>query len=358
VQAITLVAVNQHHLQPTRIAGGGLSGLLLLAAIKHHDPKADVLLFERSSQLSRRHTWSFHGHDVPAASWAWLEPLISHSWEGYRVKFPGYERSFTSRYHSIRAEKLAEWIEGKYASSLRMGEEAPAGAVLTTGWPALPPGAEVGYQKFWGLHVRTKEAHGLTTPLLMDATVNQEDGYRFFYLLPWSSHELLAEDTYYADGPTLEQEKIRAEITRYLEKNNFGPFEIIHEESGALPLPFHEISSAGPVALGAAAGIFHPVTGYTVPHTLRQIEAYLGANLLATQAMMKAELKFYYFLNRMLFRSAGAAGRRRVLERFYRLPEPLIQNFYAGKLSLAQKIRLLAGKPPVRLSAAIKEIFR
>ena len=131
----------------------------------------------------------------------------------------------------------------------------------------------------------------------------------------------------------------------------------MHEESGALPLPFHEIGPAGLNALGAAAGIFHPVTGYTLPHTLRQIEAFLEANLEATQTKMKAELKFYYFLNRMLFRSAGAAGRRRVLERFYQLPEPLIQNFYAGKLSLAQKIRLLAGKPPVRLSAAIKEIF-
>ena len=222
------------------------------------------------------------------------------------MKFPGFEREFSTSYHSIRAEDLAKQIEEKYSSSLRLAQEAPAGSLRATGWPALQSGAEVGYQKFWGLHVRTEKPHGLTTPLLMDATVNQEDGYRFFYLLPWSSHELLAEDTYYADGANLSADSIRGEILNYLAKNNFGPLEILGEESGALPLPFHEIGTVGPAAIGAAAGIFHPVTGYTVPHTLLQIEAYLAGNLGPTQAKVRAELKFYYFLNRMLFRSAGA----------------------------------------------------
>jgi lycopene beta-cyclase len=43
-----------------------------------------------------------------------------------------------------------------------------------------------------------------------------------------------------------------------------------------------------------------------------------------------------------------------VLERFYRLPQPLIQRFYAGRAGLADKARILIGKPPVPIGAALK----
>ena len=46
------------------------------------------------------------------------------------------------------------------------------------------------------------------------------------------------------------------------------------------------------------------------------------------------------------------------MQRFYHLPAPLIARFYAGRLHLGDKARLLSGKPPVpvrqALSAALK----
>ncbi|HEX2561365.1 lycopene cyclase family protein [Phenylobacterium sp.] len=42
-----------------------------------------------------------------------------------------------------------------------------------------------------------------------------------------------------------------------------------------------------------------------------------------------------------------------MLERFYRLPQPLIERFYAGRPSLADKVRILAGKPPVPVRRAL-----
>jgi len=58
-------------------------------------------------------------------------------------------------------------------------------------------------------------------------------------------------------------------------------------------------------------------------------------------------------LNRMLFRAARPDQRYRVLERFYRLPQPLIERFYAGETTLADKARILSGKPPVPIGAAL-----
>ena len=55
----------------------------------------------------------------------------------------------------------------------------------------------------------------------------------------------------------------------------------------------------------------------------------------------------------MLFGAAAPEARWRVLERFYRLSAPLIERFYAGNSTLADRARILAGKPPVPLGDAV-----
>ncbi|MEJ0065044.1 MAG: lycopene cyclase family protein [Caulobacteraceae bacterium] len=62
---------------------------------------------------------------------------------------------------------------------------------------------------------------------------------------------------------------------------------------------------------------------------------------------------FYRLLNRMLFRAAQPDQRYKVLERFYRLPAPLIERFYAGDATLGDKLRILSGKPPVPIGRAL-----
>jgi lycopene beta-cyclase len=58
-----------------------------------------------------------------------------------------------------------------------------------------------------------------------------------------------------------------------------------------------------------------------------------------------------------LFRAAEPQARYRVLERFYGLSEGLIARFYAGHSTLLDKMRVLAGKPPVPIGRAIRAIL-
>ena len=58
----------------------------------------------------------------------------------------------------------------------------------------------------------------------------------------------------------------------------------------------------------------------------------------------------------MLFGAAEPAKRYRIFQRFYRLPQPLIERFYAGRSTAGDKIRILAGKPPVPVTRAVQAL--
>jgi lycopene beta-cyclase len=63
--------------------------------------------------------------------------------------------------------------------------------------------------------------------------------------------------------------------------------------------------------------------------------------------------RFLRLLSRMLFLAAEPGQRRRVMERFYGLPEALIARFYAGVPTLGDKARTLSGRPPVPIRRAL-----
>ena len=48
----------------------------------------------------------------------------------------------------------------------------------------------------------------------------------------------------------------------------------------------------------------------------------------------------------MMFTAVAPERRWRLLARFYRLPAPTIERFYALRMTLTDRVRLLAGWPP------------
>jgi lycopene beta-cyclase len=59
----------------------------------------------------------------------------------------------------------------------------------------------------------------------------------------------------------------------------------------------------------------------------------------------------------MLFRAADPAERYRVLEHFYRLDPALIERFYAARSTMADKLRILSGRPPVPIGRALAAMW-
>ena len=72
----------------------------------------------------------------------------------------------------------------------------------------------------------------------MDATVPQDDGFRFVYVLPLAEDRVLVEDTCFSDTDILDREALRARALAYAREKGLGPFEVVREEEGVLPLPW------------------------------------------------------------------------------------------------------------------------
>lgn len=367
------------------IAGAGLAAVLLAQRLSNI-PGIDIVILEASGSPFGEHTWSFHLADVSEGDLQWLEPLIAHRWSGQSVRFRDYERHLSSGYASLTSASVREAIArlpnvtiiphvpvaevGPQGVVLKTGEKIEADCVIDARGFRQSNALVLGYQKFVGLEVETETPHGISDPVIMDASVDQLDGYRFIYLLPFSPTRLLIEDTRYADGVEQDQGAYERAIHAYARARSWTIREVIRRESGVLPITlahdaerfWSEAPNDVPQA-GMRAALFHPTTGYSLPDAVRL------ANLVADawpvdsptltrriKAMALSRHRrhgFYRLLNRMLFRAAEPQRRHLVLQRFYRLPQPLIERFYAGESTRFDVARILTGKPPVPIHKAL-----
>nr|WP_295234811.1 lycopene beta-cyclase CrtY [uncultured Brevundimonas sp.] len=365
------------------LVGGGLANGLLALRLSQVRPDLDVRIVEATQTLGGVHTWSFFDSDLTQAQRDWIAPLVVHRWPGYSVRFPQFERALSTPYCSVTAERFAAVVEAAMPGKIMLGgpvtSVSPTEAVLADGrrlsakavidgrGPTATPDLALGFQKFVGLEVRLAAPHGLTTPIVMDACVDQAGGYRFLYTLPFDDRTLLIEDTRYTDGDALDREAFRQGVLDYARAQGWEIETVLREEDGVLPVALGgdigaHLSRMGLAALsGLRAGLFHPTTGYSLPDAVRLADrlardfepATVAEDIRRHAHDVWAGRGFYRLLNRMLFRAARPDERYKVLERFYRLPQPLVERFYAAGSTLADKARILSGKPPVPIGAAL-----
>lgn len=368
------------------IAGGGLSGSLIAWRLAQKRPDLRFLLLEGGETLGGNHTWSFHGTDVPPETYQWIEPIIVHRWEGQEVRFPHYHRSLRTPYCTVTSERLHEYLapllgdrlrcEAEIAEvdrdgvTLRDGSRIAAKAVIDARGQRGFEHLMLGYQKFVGAEFSFEEPHGLTAPIIMDATVPQIDGYRFVYVLPFTETTALVEDTYYADGSAIEPQDVMSRLHSYCADQGWRIKDTLRTEKGVLPVAVggdierHLAQGADGVGqVGLRAGLFHPLTGYSLPDAARtavsiaELNDFSAAHLAEQTRHFAASTwknrGFYRMLSRFLFDAAKPDERYLVMQRFYRLNEGLVERFYSARSMPHDKLRVLAGKPPVNFFKAL-----
>ncbi len=372
------------------IVGGGLAGGLIALALAERRPEVRVLLIEQGEALGGNHVWSFFEQDIAPAERPLVQPLVAQQWEGYHALFPGLRRRLASRYNSITSDRFDAVIRaGLPAERVLTGRKAigvgPRSVVLADGSRIEAEGVidtrgagdlsllECGWQKFLGQELRLTAPHGLSRPVVMDATVDQIDGYRFVYLLPFGPDRLFVEDTYYSDTPAIDRDLLAGRIKNYAASRGWQIAAVEREEAGVLPVvlggdfeAYWRSGGANVAKAGVRAGLFHPTTGYSLPDAVRTARLIATLKDWSAPALHDtlhgfarrtwASRGFYRLLDRMLFRAADPAERWRVLQRFYRLDEALVIRFYAAQSTGFDKARILMGRPPVPVGRAMKAI--
>ena len=368
------------------LAGGGLASCLIAMRMRERHPRTAITIVESGARPGGNHTWSFHSGDLDVDQHRLVAPLVRHRWPAQRVRFPRYERRLDAGYSSIPSDALADHVEALDGVELVAGRRVAAvePSALTTDdgariegtaaidgrGPKKGDGMVLGFQKFVGREVRTETPHGVDLPEIMDATVSQADGYRFVYVLPFDDHRLLIEDTRYSDGADLSRSEITEAIEAYAEARGWRIAETVREEDGVLPIllagdfdRFWPDDPDAPARAGLRAGLFHPTTGYSLPQAVALADAIAARWPLDGRELARLTREFarafwartglFRLLNRMLFWAGEPEGRYLVMQRFYTLSDGLITNFYAGRLTLPQKARILVGKPPVPFFKAL-----
>jgi lycopene beta-cyclase len=365
------------------LVGGGLQNGLISLACLARDPARSIAVVEASEVLGGNHTWSLHAEDVPDAALPFIDDLIVARYDSYDVQFPTFTRTVEHSYSVISSARFAEVVEQRLRRApacelllntvvasvetngvqFRDGRVLRADVVIDARGPGgARPGQQAGYQKFLGRELLMRRPHGLVRPVLMDATVPQNDGFRFFYVLPLGPDRLLVEDTAFSRSPVLDLESARASIGTYAAR--WGEVaECLREESGVLPMPWangHPIDRGSPLRAGYAGGFFHPATGYSLPVALR-LAMHVASH--TSDDMFERDFEDLVFrhtrqaryaqeLNRLLFHCFAPEEMWNVFARFYRLPEPVIARFYALTLTRWDQARILLGRPPRGFSIA------
>ena len=369
------------------LVGGGLQNALIALYLLDRRPTARVALVERERRIGGNHTWSFHAGDVPDEARALLDALVTYQWSSYDVAFPGASRRLAERYAAVSSDRLASVVEDRFRASPHAAlftdtavERVEASEVTLDDGRVLegklvidargPESATLdrvaGYQKFVGLELELQKPHSRLCPMLMDARVEQVDGFRFFYVLPLGPRRVLLEDTYFSDTPDLERSELRRGIRAYAAREGYAVGDVVREETGVLPLPSRMGATpyaGSPLRAGYGGGFFHPATGYSFPVALRLARHVaetapgdvFGAQWRKLMDDHRAQFRFATLLNRMLFGAFVPASRWNALQRFYRLPPDTIRRFYALETTRRDRLRIVCGRPPrgISLRAAI-----
>ena len=303
--------------------------------------------------------------------------------------FPALRRQLGSGYASIFSARFHQHLMAELGGQIRLGVEVSAvepQRVQLLGGQSLEAGAVIdgrGVRRSalsWRWASRSFSARSCvcSSPMACRCRSSwtpaspRKDGYRFVYVLPLSVDSLLIEDTYYADGDAVAPEALRANIQRYAEDRGWAIREVLREEQGVLPIVLSGDIAAfwgearGVPQSGLSAALFHPTTGYSLPDAVRladhlvALDRWDAGSLFAAirdySTLQWRRRGFFRLLNRMLFMAGPADRRWAVMQRFYRLREPLIQRFYAAELTAWDRLRIVSGKPPVPVGEALRAL--
>ncbi len=343
--------------KPVIIIGGGLWGTLLALRIRECLPQIAVRIYEPGNQLGEKLAVSFHASDVSTEDLKWLTPFISRQWDNFEVSFPRYRRNSQHRlctmepahFHSVALQKLG-------ANTVFFNHEITPEEALREGTFVIDTVARgyfkaLAYQKIQEMVVELKHPHRLLSPLTMDASVEQKNGFRYFQALPLTEKKILVKDVRFSSDPQLYHVDLEQEILEEMKLRRWIPEVIMESESEFWKIPRIKDENFSEGRVIRLDGFIHDVTGDALPDAVRLIERMVKTSfrLGELKLMMKdyllerrARRKLLRFMNRMLFQVKTPCHERYLFFQSLHSMSPVIrEKFYKGDMELIDILKLI-----------------
>jgi len=354
------------------IAGGGLAGSLAALAMARHRPDVPLLIVEERETFGGEGFRITSGAELGEDGAELVRPLALDRWPGFYVAFPGFSRRLKADLAGIGPDDIHRAVtQALKPKSYRLGTKVVAvredALVLDGGETIKAEGAidargatsmstlELLYEARLERDYRFGAPHRVDRPVLVDATVDQGGGLRFFECVPLSEVRLLIADVSISERAQPD-EGAASRVAAYVKARGWTRPRASGERAASRPLPmggdfaaFWRQSGARAAKIGLRGGFIHPVTGRTIGDAaamallLAEQRDFSGA---ALHDLFEAEAKQLWkkreFL-RTITRSLAEAppeDRRDMVERLYRLDPGAIQRLQADRLRLLDRWRV------------------
>ena len=354
------------------IAGGGLAGSLAALAMARHRPDVPLLIVEERERFGGDGHRLFNAGELGPDGAALIGPLAGTRWPGFYLAFPDFARKLRGDWGGLGGEDVHQAMLGALSpEQYRLGTKVVAvredALVLDGGETIKAEGAidargaanlsmlELLYEARFERDYRFAAPHGLDRPVLIDATVDQGPGLRYFECVPLSEDRLAVADICVSEA-SQPDEQAGARIDSYVKQRGWERPKALAEHSIARPLPFGgdfaafwRLGGARVAKVGLRGGFINPAIGRAVgdaAHTallLARQQSFAGGVL---HDLFEAEAK-QLWKKREFARSVTAAQRsappeqrRALLEQLYRLDPALIARLQSDRLGMLDRARL------------------
>lgn len=368
------------------ILGGGCAGMQLMHQLIHHAQYRgeSILILDTDKTYLHPKSWCFwhKSEDHPYQSifnntWNSLsigfpEGIKEKSINPYRYSFIKSESFFDFHFKEIHQNNHIHYSNDKVLKFEKCGndffietnqEMIKTQALYSSFWNHEEVANDRSIflqQQFYGWEIYTDQpVFNHTAAILMDFSITQTNGVNFAYVLPYSEHQALIEITGFCEEE-YSIDFFEAVLKQYIQKNWNCSYKIIKTERASIPMTnyvFNRFTKQGAIAIGTAAGMVKPTTGYAFNRIFR--DSILLANHFFNKEIpaefAHTRFKFYDRLLLEIIKQQPAKALHILMQLFRKVPYLQILRFLDEDSSLFQEALLFAKLPKKDF---LKQVFK
>jgi lycopene beta-cyclase len=200
---------------------------------------------------------------------------------------------------------------------------------------------------------------------MFDLCASGEDGFCFYYILPFSENRALVEFTVFSQN-LWEDSRYRVALESYLDDSlKGGGYRIIEEEQGVIPMtdhPFPRKLGERVMSIGTAGGRVKPSTGYAFSRIQRDSKA-IASSLVKYGHPFKvpsdsARRRFYDSLLLEVLKSQSSRAPEIFTMLYKRNDIRRVLRFLDEKTTLLEEVQIIASLPPEPFLQALIKYLR